>query len=460
MRSKIKPFWLVLILALLSSSAAYAASVENIRLWPAPDHVRLVFDLSSPVSHRIFALENPHRVVIDINDARLRADLARLDLSGSPIRKVRTGAREGKDLRVVLDLGQALEYRSFLLKPNGQYGDRLVVDLVLKETQSAAKAPSQPVKKLKEAEQTRRDVVVVVDAGHGGEDPGAIGPGGIREKDVVLAIAQELHRLLQAEKGVTAHLTRSGDYYIGLRKRTQLARRHNADLFISIHADAFHRPQASGASVYAISQRGATSETARWLAERENNSDLIGGVGGVSLDDKDDLLAGVLLDLSMTASLNASLSLGDRVLKSMGQVAKLHKPKVEQAGFVVLKSPDIPSLLVETGFISNPAESKRLGTKSYQRQLASSIKQGIMDYLNDTPPPGTYLAWRKNGGDAALVATAQEVGSGHTTYVIGQGDTLSGIAQKNNISIDRLRQANGLSSDLLRVGQVIQIPSS
>ncbi len=460
-----------LVVTLLLAGQLHAATVGSVRLWPAPDHVRLVFDVSGPIEHDVFPLDNPHRLVIDLQNSSLETDLSKLDLANSPISKVRTGVRNGKDLRVVLDLPKAIKTRSFLLKPNGQYGNRLVVDLLTggdeseSQTETARPAgPAQPAAPVKHAaEAGRRDIVVVIDAGHGGEDPGAIGPGRVREKDVVLSIARELQALLREEKGFVSHLTRTGDYYIGLRQRTQLARKHNADLFVSIHADAFHRPEASGASVFAISQRGATSETARWLAERENSSDLIGGVGGVSLDDKDNVLAGVLLDLSMTASLNASLAIGDQVLQSMGAIAKLHKSRVEQAAFVVLKSPDIPSLLVETGFISNPVEAKRLNDKSYQRKIAQAIHKGIKAYFADTPPPGTYLAWKKYGG-SSLVAAAETPGASAasplTRYVISRGDTLSGIAQRNNVSLARLREVNGLSSDQVRVGQVIHIPGS
>lgn len=466
MRKTIQACFLLLLLWV--SSSLQAASVGSVRLWPAPDHVRLVFDISGPVDYQVFELDNPHRVVIDINKAQLATDLTRLDLKNSPIRKVRSGIRNGADLRVVLDLDRAIQTRSFLLKPNGQYGDRLVVDLLTGETTVASEAkpkePEKVVRSATDAGNQQRDVIVVVDAGHGGEDPGAIGPNRLREKDVVLGIARELHRLLQQEKGFTSRMTRDGDYYIGLRQRTQMARKHNADLFVSIHADAFTRPEARGASVYAISERGATSETARWLAERENRSDLIGGVGGVSLDDKDNTLAGVLLDLSMTASLNASLSIGNQVLRSMGGVAKLHKPKVEQAAFVVLKSPDIPSLLVETGFISNPSEAKLLASKDYQRKMAEAIFQGIKGYFEEAPPPATYLAWKKHGG-AALVAAAEPAAvesqvSQMIRYVISQGDTLSSIAKRNNVSVMRLREVNGLANDQLRIGQVIHIPSS
>src|SRR5690606_37352032 len=232
-------------------------------------------------------------------------------------------------------------------------------------------------------------------AGHGGEDPGAIGPRGTREKDVVLRMAKTLADLVNKQPGFTAKLTRTGDYYIGLRNRTILARKYNADLFVSVHADAFRTPQPSGASVFALSQRGATSETARWLAQSENSSDLIGGAGGLSLEGRDEMLAGVLLDLSMTASINASLGVGSSVLGQLGGVAKLHQPGVEQAGVGVHKSPDIPSILVGVGFISNPKDEKSLPTEWYRERPGDAVMDGTHDCLRRTPPPGPLLAWQK-----------------------------------------------------------------
>jgi len=291
---------------------------------------------------------------------------------------------------------------------------------------------------------------VVVDAGHGGEDPGAIGPRGTREKDVVLRMAKTLAALINEQPGYTAKLTRTGDYYIGLRNRTILARKYNADLFVSVHADAFRTPQPKGASVFALSQRGATSETARWLARSENRSDLIGGAGNLSLEGRDDLLAGVLLDLSMTASINASLGVGSSVLAELGQVAELHKPGVEQAAFVVLKSPDIPSILVEAGFISNPTEEKKLSSDWYRSRLARAIMGGIDDYFQTTPPPGTLLAWQKRNGNSNAVSR----------YQIQRGDTLSAVARENQVSVNELMRFNGMNDDRVMVGQTIRIPSS
>ena len=253
---------------------------------------------------------------------------------------------------------------------------------------------------------------------------------------------------MDAQKGYKAYLTRGSDYYVGLRKRTSLARKYKTDLFVSIHADAFIKSQANGASVYALSNRGASSETARWLAKKENSADLMGGVGGVSLEDKGSVLAGVLLDLSSTASLKASLSVGDRVLRSMGGVARLHKRQVQQAGFVVLKSPDIPSILIETGFISNPKESRRLKTKKYQKQLAKAIHKGVFRYFDNAPPPGSLLAWQK------------ETANKFAKYVVKKGDTLSQIAMRNDVSIKTLRELNRLRSDNVWIGQRLSVPAT
>jgi N-acetylmuramoyl-L-alanine amidase len=432
----------------MTLSLVTLADVQGVRLWHAPDSSRLVFDLNSEAEHKIFPLNSPNRLVIDIENSKMLDSLKDLDTSVGPVKKIRWGMRDKKDLRIVLDLRDAIDAKSFPLPPNKQYSHRLVVDLIPKNNALKPLKISKPVLDAKQAQAISRDIIVAIDAGHGGEDPGAIGHGGIYEKKVVMAIAKKLEALLEKEPGFKPVLVRTGDYYIGLRDRTKKARMANADLFISIHADAFSSSRASGSSVFALSQRGATSEAARWLADKENSSDLIGGVGGVSLDDKEDLLAGVLLDLSMTASLSVSLELGQMVLNSMGGVAKLHKRRVEQAGFAVLKSPDIPSLLIETGFLSNPGEGKKLKTSSYQRRMASSIHQGIKRYFMQFPPPGTYLASIRDTSDRLK------------EYVIAPGDTLSVIAQRHATSMATLKQLNGLKTSIIRVGQVIKVPSS
>jgi N-acetylmuramoyl-L-alanine amidase len=424
---------------------AQAADVNGVRLWRAPDHTRLVFDLSGPAQHTLFTLQSPTRVVIDVSNTRFKASLDSLDLSETPIKNIRYAPRNGSNLRVVLDLSTAVDPESFFLPRQAGTADRLVVDLNDRGPTKAG--PPSPVSQPPaEAAGSKRDIIVAVDAGHGGEDPGALGPNRLQEKDVVFKIAQELAQVINDRPGYTAKLVRTGDYYIALRERRNIARKMQADLFISIHADAFTKASARGASVFALSRRGATSEMARFLAQRENESDLIGGVGSVSLEDKDEVLAGVLVDLSMTATLGASLQVGDYVLKSMGQVAHLHKHQVEQAGFAVLKSPDVPSILVETGFISNPTEAKNLASSRYRTRLVAQLQKGIEQYFAQFPPAGTYLA-DQNAGRV-------------TEYIIARGDTLSDIAQRFNVSVRRLRQLNQLSSHTIKVGQTLRIPTS
>ncbi|MGP0172241.1 N-acetylmuramoyl-L-alanine amidase [Pseudomonas sp. NCHU5208] len=457
----------MLLWAALVAEALAASDVRGVRLWRAPDNTRLVFDLSGPVQHSVFTLAAPDRIVIDISGAKLATDLDHLALSNTPITGIRSAQRSADQLRVVIDLSAQVTPKSFALAPNQQYGNRLVVDLF--DQPSAADAATQPPSppastpavpvtptqappKLTPVPNGKRDVVIAIDAGHGGEDPGALSPvKGQYEKNVTLAIAKELQRQINAEKGFRGELVRTGDYFIPLRKRTEIARKKGADLFVSIHADAAPRSSAFGASVYALSERGATSETARWLADAENQSDLIGGAGNVSLDDKDKMLAGVLLDLSMTASLTSSLNVGQKVLSNMGRITPLHKRRVEQAGFMVLKSPDIPSILVETGFISNPNEAKKLHTASHQQALARSITSGVKQFFHQNPPPGTYIAWLRDQG---------KIATGPREYVVARGDSLALIAQRYQVSLAALRSANKLNGDVIKIGQTLQIPAT
>lgn len=459
---------------------AQAAQVDNIRLWAAPDHARLVFDLSGDAPANVFSLDNPRRLVIDLEQSRLNTDLDSLSLDGSAITAVRSGAREGGGLRVVLELSREVEPRHFTLPPNEQYGHRLVVDMeypgesavqnpidpieaMIREQEIAANRPRsqasgeasrvdpEAVARQPAAPHPRRDIIIAIDAGHGGEDPGAIGPSGTREKDVVMEISRRLQRLVDDTEGFRAVMIRDGDYYIGLRQRTQIAREQKADFFVSIHADAFNSPRPNGSSVYALSQRGATSETAQWLAASENQADLIGGVdGNLSLNDKDEVLRGVLLDLTMTATLNDSLAIGGQVLDQLGRVNRLHKSRVEQAGFMVLKSPDIPSLLIETGFISNPEEERRLRDSGHQQRLAESIFSGLKSHFRSNPPPASLLAWQRDN---------QRTPAGNE-YRIQPGDTLSQIAARHGVPVAQLKQANELNGDVIRVGQVLRIPRS
>ncbi len=434
----------VLCILFVTSAVGYAAEVRDVRFWRAPDHSRVVFDLSSPVSHEVISLSNPDRLVVDIADARLTADAVNLDFGDSPIDRLRYAAKPDGKLRVVFDLKSGVKARSFLLAAHQGQHDRLVVDFL----DEGEKSVPRVVKSVSQSAQ--RDVVIAIDAGHGGEDPGAIGPGRAREKDVVFEIARRLQKKFESKSGYRVTMIRDGDYYVGLAKRRDLARKAQADFFVSIHADAFTDSRANGSSVYALSKRGATSATARILAQRENQADL---VGGVSLSDRDQVLAGVLTDLSMTATLDASLNVGGQILGEMGKVSRLHSRRVEQAGFAVLKSPDIPSLLVETGFISNPGEAKKLRTSHYQNQIAQAIYEGIDRYFRESPPPDTYFAALKRGD----VDTSR---GGNQTYVIARGDTLSGIAARYKVSVKELQRHNSLPNSEIRIGQKIQIPAS
>jgi N-acetylmuramoyl-L-alanine amidase len=425
----------LLFVCLATHAQAEAVRVENVRIWAAPDSTRIVFDVSEAVKYQLSMLDNPFRVVIDIDNAKASADLVQPGTSDKFLQRVRGARRNNSDLRVVLDLKKFSHTNSFQLQPNKHYGHRLVVDLFNKQTEEQH---TQTVNLEKEGPENKlRDVVIAIDAGHGGEDPGAKGPRGTYEKDVVLALAKQLVDMINAEHGMKAVLTRKGDYFLRLRKRINEARKYKADLFVSLHADAFRDPSVHGSSVYVLSKRGASSEHALWLAEQENASDLI---GGVSLDDKEDVLVSVLLDLSQTASLEASIDVADRVLGGLKRVGKVHKRNVEAAAFAVLKSPDIPSILVETAYISNPQEEKKLRSEAHRRKMAGAIKNGLKSYFRDYAPEGTLMASRK--------------------HIIARGDTLSMIAQQYRVSLNSLRNANSLKSDEIRIGQVLNIPTS
>ncbi len=428
-------------LCLFSMSQALSQSaIEQIRIWPSPQNTRVVFDLSGPVSHSLFQLSNPDRVVIDLQEAEVFFDMERLDFSATPLNGIRFGNRDDGGLRIVVDLKSTAHPKSFALPPNESYGHRLVLDLEPDASSAGA------VRTIEQVASENRDIIVAIDAGHGGEDPGASGPGGVREKDVVMGIARQLQRIVDSTPGYRALMVRDGDYYIALRDRSEIARKNRADIFLSIHADAFELPQAYGASVYALSDRGATSEQASYLAQKENRADLIGGVGDLSLKDKDDVLASVLLDLSMTATLDSSLRLGAAIVPQLGQVTRLHKRQVEQAAFMVLKSPDLPSLLIETGFISNPQEARQLADSAFQSKMAQAIFQGVRSYFDRFPPDGTLIA---------AVGNSQP-----RSYVIQPGDTLSEIAERFGVSSSSLMQHNSLTSSTIRVGQTLSIPSS
>ena len=420
------------------SAQLIAATIQGVRVHESPDATRIVLDTSAAVKYKYFTLDKPERVVVDLANAKLAEglDLAKVAKDLVRIKKIR-GAPRGKGFRLVLDAKQKLRPNAFTLKPISPYGHRLVMDLA-----APKRVRKKPAKQDAETRPQNRDVVIAIDAGHGGEDPGALGPKRQQEKHLVLQIAKRTAQAVNAKPGYRAVLTRTGDYYIAHRKRTALAREARADLFVSIHADAFTSAAASGASVYTLSDRGATSETAKWLAERANQSDLLGGVGDVSLSDKDDVLAHVLLDLSMDGNRSYSIEVGQSVLNQMGKMTKLHKKQVEQAAFIVLKSPDMPSILVETGFISNPQEARRLSQRDHQTKLAKAIANGIDQFMRANPPPGTAIAARR-----------QEL-----RHTIARGDTLSEIAARYGVTANALKRRNAIRGDRIRVGQTLFIP--
>jgi N-acetylmuramoyl-L-alanine amidase len=405
--------WLLLPAAPWWIAAANATTIASARLWPAQEYTRLILESSSAVSHQMQPMKNPERLVLDLEDVELSSEIAQLGQRLQPgdpyIQAIRVARFKPGVVRVVLELKAEVNPQLFALQPVADYGYRLVLDLyplmppdplmtLLDFEKSGADdvavGPAAPdrfgpmdggssLNSSKSRPALKRPIIVAVDPGHGGEDPGAVGPRGTYEKNVTLAIAKRLVAMLGAQPGMRAMLTRDDDYFVPLNVRVQKARRVQADLFISIHADAFTTPAARGSSVFALSEHGATSAAARWLAQRENEADLI---GGINLDSKEPFLARTLLDLSQTAQINDSLRVGRSVLDGIGAVNALHKGSVEQAGFAVLKAPDIPSILVETAFISNPDEELKLKSDRYQQKFAESISNGVKRYFAQNPP--------------------------------------------------------------------------
>lgn len=383
--------WMLACAAFALPFGVSATQIRNARLWRSDDKLRLVFDLSGPVQYKTFSLSTPERLIVDLRGASLSGDFSQLALGNTVIRSIRSGRFGQGDTRIVLDLSGPVQLNSFLLPPQDGQGDRLVLDLKPSAPLNIAEATEARVDKA----HPRRDIIVVVDPGHGGKDPGAVGAKGEREKDVVLSIAQLLAKRLKREKGFDVKLVRNDDFFVPLRKRVEIARKHNADIFISVHADAAPRLTASGASVYCLSEGGATSATARFMAQRENGADLLGATSLLNLKDKDPMLAGVILDMSMNATIAASLQLGSTVLGSLAAITSLHQKRVEQAGFAVLKSPDVPSILVETGFISNARDSQRLVTARHQQAVADGLFEGLLRYFQKNPPLDSYIAWQQ-----------------------------------------------------------------
>ena len=435
--------------ASLAPILSFAASIDEVRMWRAPDHTRLVFDLSEEVSYNLFTLDNPHRVVVDIKNSILLGDLSELEFVSSPIENMRSGSRNNNDLRIVLDLNKQIKASSFTLQPNSELGNRLVVDLYDIETSSIS---SNPVVNQISPRSTnaKREIVVAISAGHGGEDPGSIGyDGRIKEKNVTLAISRYLRDYFDSISGYTPVMIREGDYYVELQRRPQIAREGRADLFVAIHADWFRSSRANGVTIYALSGDRADRENARRVTEKENSSDLLGGVGGdLAIGSLDDDVALTLVSLQMAWSMEQSLIAGTSVLASLDGVSRLRRDKVQQASLQVLNSPDIPSMLIETGYLTNPDEAKRLNSSSYQRNMAQAIAQGIMNYFYDAPPEGTLVAWQKENGITP------------GTYTVKPGDSLSVIAQRFDLTTIALKSLNNLSSNTIRIGQVLNLPGA
>ncbi|MCF7972173.1 MAG: N-acetylmuramoyl-L-alanine amidase [Methylococcaceae bacterium] len=484
-----RKFIILCVLFFLNIPLVFAAQtkIQALHVQSTNKSTRLVFDVSSIPEHKIFQLTNPERLVIDFKDAYVEKSLAQPPKNHPLLTSLHAAYRNKKDLRVVLHLQSNVTHKSFVVKENKKHGSQVVIDLPIQSTKTLAKKPtvktSKSVKAVAKSSNAKhlktknkkvlqsatkstvkktsvkarkvvktntykaKRFVVAVDAGHGGKDPGARGTHGTLEKKVVFEIAQKLTALINSQAGMKAIMVRKGDYFVPLRERINIARKANADLFISIHADAFNDADVTGASVFTLSRRGATSVAARWLADSENASDL---AGGISLKDKDDVLASVLLDLSQTASQDISQLVAKEVLNNFGRIGELHSNKVQKAGFMVLKSPDIPSILVETAFISNPQEERRLKSRAYQLKMAKAIQQGI-------------VAYAKNHNNA-LVASIDEpvhksTQGAEPVHKISKGETLLGIALKYGVTLDQLKQVNVLVSDnSIKIGQVLSIP--
>jgi N-acetylmuramoyl-L-alanine amidase len=444
---------LITVLCCLSSMALATQRIDSVRMSKAPDYTRIVFDLQGPIEHKVDKLSNPDRIVVDLSGASLDFNFASLDISNTPIREIRTGQQGADKVRVVLDLHSAQRPKTLMLAPQSDGGWRLVVDLLNDlDPEAAPAAKPTPVlapKILGETRASGREMIIAIDPGHGGQDPGAIGPSGAREKDIVLQIARRMADHINREPGMRAVLVRTGDYYVPLADRRKIAsEKHRADVFLSVHADAFTDSRAHGASIFALSHRGSTSARAGYLARIANDSDRVAGV--YQEERENNSLLTVLADMTTSGSLTHSLVLGRMILEEMGQVTKLHgdRTKVEQAGFAVLKEPSMVSLLVETGFISNREEEKNLRSSAHQEKMARAVVRGLHKYFEMHPQPETWYAEqrRKNGG------------SRPATHQIASGETLSSIARRYSVSESALREHNKLRGDSIRAGQVLKIP--
>ncbi|MBK1649166.1 N-acetylmuramoyl-L-alanine amidase [Rhabdochromatium marinum] len=442
-------------LIMVAGTANARVEILGARLSSQGKMTRLVLDTSGPVvEHNIFSLDSPDRLVVDLMGAGFAGSLRQPEADNPLLARIRSGERPGERARIVLDLKHKVRVKSFCLQPDGRHGHRLVVDLTPKSDQEVRQEAMQtasrnlgghPSVRQRTMQQDERDVIVAIDAGHGGKDPGAIGARGTREKDVTLAMAHNLAHLVNREPGMRAVMIRKRDEFVILRERIRIAREHRADLFVSIHADAFRDRSVRGSSVFTLSERGATSEAAKWLAARENEVDLL---AGIDLGKSNEEVAGVLMNMTQNMTMEHSVLAAKPVLDELGHLGKMHQSRIQSAGFAVLKAPDIPSMLVETAFISNPDEEKRLRDPIFQQQVASAILKGIKHYFNAHPPPQTLFAMKNS----------RRVGT--IRHVIERGDTLLDIARDYQVSLPSLRSLNQLKGDRIRVGEVLNIPES
>lgn len=436
--SIIKAVGVSVMLLTMAFSAMAQNVIKGVRVWPSPDSTRIVFDLKKEPDYTYFSLKGPDRLVLDFSNTSDKIDLSQISNESKLIKRIRQSKpKNNQSLRVVLELNKTIKPVVFPLKPTSPYGDRLVIDLIDQDVRSA-KAPARITSK--------RDVLIAIDAGHGGEDPGSIGAAGTYEKLVTLALSKRVAKLINDEPGMKAIMVRSNDYYVHPNRRSEIARKHKADFFISVHADAFITRKPHGASVWVLSLKRANTEIGKWMEQTEKHSQLLGGAAEVLKDtDSEKYLAGALLDMSMSHSMSTGYDVALDMIAELSKVTKMHKKKPQAASLAVLKSPDIPSILVEVGFISNVNEEKRLKSPKHQQKLARAIKRAVHQYFQRNPPEGTLLAQNKDKVKR---------------HTIRSGESLSVLAKRYDVSVSRLKNFNNLTSTVLKVGQVIEIPSS